>query len=422
MTTATSGGQGIPRLQELGFVLRAGKDVAHGGTFEQIRRGLIDEISGRTREKRPGGNSALHRIAEEKPGLYVNNASEALVELMRAGFVERAPVPSSLKAAGAYRRTQFLLTDEGVAWVELLETEGEPAALDVLLKRLWTIHPQLAGYIRLLSAGATLVIPTLTWSSVHPETTGSEGRDKYIDTLVERVMSAVRSGRAGWEADAREVREAIAAYIARRQRYADKRGRPPYKRAGDFVSDCDQAVTVLALQKAGVRVDYISFEILRRWTQDLLVANFSYWVPAGEATAMRAWGTATLEEHDGVPSFVRRPPSSERTDRIEELLPEAFRRVRSEHADSSFVPIWKVRAYVCSELRVNDVVFDSALREFQRRARRGQLPFQISLEVSTSGSIPPTERPLRGIPDRHGREVLFSLINVSARRRERTTT
>jgi hypothetical protein len=422
MTSAARSGQGIPRLQELGFVLRAGKDVARGGTFEQIRRGLIDEMSGRARENTPSGNSAVHRIAEEKPGFYVNNASEALVELMRAGFVERTPVPSSPKAAGAYVHTRFLLTDEGVAWVELLEKEGEPAALDALLKRLWTIHPQLAGYIRLLSPGGTLVIPTVTWSSVHAETTGSEGRDKYIDALVERVMSAMRSGRAGWQADADEVRQAIAAYVARRQAYADKRGRPPYKRAGDFVSDCDQAVTVLALGKAGVGVDYISFEILRRWTQDLLIANFSYWVPAGEATAMRAWGTATLEEHHGVPRFVRRPPSSERTHQIEELLPEAFRRVRSEHADSSFVPIWKVRAYVCSELRVNDVVFDSALREFQRRARRGELPFQISLEVSTSGSIPPTERPLRGIPDRHGREVLFSLVNVSARRRERTTT
>jgi hypothetical protein len=306
-----------------------------------------------------------------------------------------------------------------VVWVELLEKEGEPTALDALLKRLWKVHPQLADYLRLVTRAGMLIIPTLTWSSVHPEATGREGREKYVEALVERAVDAARSGRAGWEAEATEVRQAIAAYVARRQAYADKRGRPAYKRAGDFVSDCDQAVTVLALRKAGVAVDYISFEILRRWTQDLLVANFSYWVPAGDATAMRAWGTASLEERDGVPSFERRRPSSEWTCQIEQLLPGAFRTVRSEEGDSSFVPIWKVRAHVCAELRVNDIVFDSALREFQRRAVRGELPFRLALEVNTSGSIPPTERPLRGIPDRYGREVLFSLINVSAPR-ERT--
>lgn len=419
MTVTRSVGQGIPRLQELGFLLSAVKAVARGGTFELVRRGLIEQMSVRSLENTPSGNSARHRIADEKPGLYVNNASEALAELMRVGLVERAQLPSSAKAARAYAGTRFLLTEDGVAFAEMLEEQGEPAALDSLLKRLWSIHPQLAGYIRLLSCSGVLVVPSLTWSAVHPETTGREGREKYVAALVERVVSAVASGRAGWEAEASEVHQAIAAYVARREAYADKRGRPAYKRSGDFVSDCDQAVTVLALRKAGVGVDYISFEILRRWTQDLLVANFSYWVPAGEATAMRAWGTAAVSEDDGTPSFDRRPPSPEWAVRIEQLLPEAFRTVRAEEGDSSFVPIWKVRAYICSQLRVNDVVFDSALRDFQRRARRGELPFQIALEVSTGGSIPPTERPLRGIPDRYGRETLFSLINVSARR-ERT--
>jgi hypothetical protein len=413
-------GTGIPRLQELGFLLRAAKEVARGATFEQIRRALIDQMSGRALEDRPSGNSAFHRIADEKPGLYVNNASEALAELMRVGLVERAPVPSSASAARAYARSQFLLTEEGVAWVEQLQEEGEPAALDALLRRLWVVHPQLAGYIRLLARAGMLVVPTLTWSSVHPETTGSEGRETYAAALVERVVGAARSGRAGWEAEPGEVHEAIGAYVARREAYAQKRGRPAYKRSGDFVSDCDQAVTVLALRKAGAAIDYISFEILRRWTQDLLVANFSYWVPAGEATAMRAWPTAEMEERENVPSFVRRPPTSEWTRRIEQLLPEAFRTVRAEEADSSFVPIWKVRAHVCSGLLLNDIVFDNALRDFQRRALRGELSFQLALEVNTSGSIPPTERPFRGIPDRYGREVLFSLINVSPRH-ERVT-
>src|SRR5436305_397680 len=68
MTVTRSMGQGIPRLQELGFLLRGAREVARGGTFEQIRRGLIEQMTGRALENTPSGNSARHRIADEKPG------------------------------------------------------------------------------------------------------------------------------------------------------------------------------------------------------------------------------------------------------------------------------------------------------------------------------------------------------------------
>jgi hypothetical protein len=168
-----------------------------------------------------------------------------------------------------------------------------------------------------------------------------------------------------------------------------------------------------------VALDYISFEIIRRWTQDLLVANFSYWVPQ-PPSGMRAWSTAQIAEHDGVPKFQRRPPSPESITAVERMLPEAFATVAREEGRASFVPVWRVRAYVCLSLHVNDVVFDTALREFQRRARRKELPFELSFEVSTGGAIPPTERPFRGNQDRYGRSPLFSLINVR-KRRERST-
>lgn len=416
---ASAQGYGIPRLQELQFLLRAARDAAHGGTYEVIRLGLINSMRNRAVENLPSGNSARHQLDEAKQGAYVDNATAALGELMRLGFIEKAPLPSSPKAARSYAKSQFLPTEDGIAWVELIEDGDTTAALDSLLVRLWTAHPQLAAYLRMLARSDMLYVPMLGWSVVHPEGAGPEGRDAYVLALIERALQDGRSGDTGWTASREEIVQAIAAYTSRRQVFADRRGKPAYKRSRDFVRDCDEVLTILALRKLGVRIDYTSFEIIRRWTQDLLVANFSYYVPAGQATGLRAWSTAELREENGVPSFDRRAFSPEWSVQVENLLPEAFAKVRLEESGGSFVPIWKVRAYVCSRLRVNNVVFDKTLRESQERARRRELPFQLALEIAESGTIPPTERAFRGIPDRYGQEPLYTLINVTSQR-ERT--
>jgi len=405
---------GIPRLQELGFLLTAASEVARGGTYEDVRHALIRTKAQLVGDTAPTGNTAARRQGTEKAGHYVDNATGALAELMRIELLDRAPLPSTANAAKAYTETRFLLTDEGVMWLELLEEQGEPAALDALLRRLWKVHPQLRDYLRLLNAVDAFLVPALPWSTVFPHGSGPEGRDVYVDALVAHVLESGDTPHRGWSATPDEVRQAITAYTGRREAFAAKRGRPPYKRSRDFVAACDEAVTVLALHKAGVAVDYISFEILRRWTQDLLIANFSYWVPR-PPSGLRAWSTATLTELDGAPEFARRPPGDNWVEPVQELLPEAFAAAVRQEGGSSFASVWRVRAFVCASLHINDAAFDGALRELQRRARRGEVPFDLAFEVSTTGAIPPTERPFRGINDRYGREPVFSLINVRRR-------
>jgi hypothetical protein len=397
-------------------LLTAAREVSRGGTYEEVRRSLVKTMADRARDNTPSGNSAARRL--ERPGHYVDNATGALAELMRVGLVERATLPSTAKAAEGYLKTQFLLTEAGVEWIEMMESHGEAAALDALLKRLWRTHPQLADYLRFLNRIDMFFVPALPWSNVHPDGSGPEGRGRYVKALVESVVAANADVETGWSASAGEIIEAIDAYTSRREAFAAKRERPAYKRSRDFVRDCDAGLTVLALRKAGVAVDYISFEIIRRWTQDLLVANFSYWVPQSPS-GFRAWSTATLVEREGVPEFARRAPDGRWIEAVEQLLPDAFAAAARHEAGTSFVPVWRVRAHVCATLHVNDVVFDVALRELQGRARRGELSFDLAFEVSTGGVIPPTERPFRGIPDRYGREPLFSLISIR-RRRERS--
>ena len=57
----------------------------------------------------------------------------------------------------------------------------------------------------------------------------------------------------------------------------------PYPRHRDFIGACEEALVSFAFRRAGLPLDYISHEILRRWTKDLGVANFSYHVPAAPA-------------------------------------------------------------------------------------------------------------------------------------------
>lgn len=396
MTPRGATTMGIPRLQELQYLTTTAKAVAGELTFEQTRRALIAHMQ--NRDDIPGGNSAGYRLAADDPGRYVTNAATALKELMWLGYLEREPVPSRASAAAAYAAKRFTLTDDGRAWVAQVDQDPR-ASFDDLLRRLWTVHPQFAGFLQIL-ARDELVIPTQSWSAVHPERVGAEGRPVYVRTLAAKAARATASGRAGWAASEQEIAQAIDAYVTRLEEAAAKRERTAFPNHRSFVQGCEEALVSFAFAQAGVALDYISVEILRRWTQELLVANFSYYVPAGAATALRLWATADIAAADNMLQSVGRRPPSEWSNRVLAVLPDAFESARAVEGDRSFVMVHRVRAAVCHELAVNDVVFDTAIRELYAASDQPDAPFRLKFEVH-HGVIPPTARPLR-LKDRTG--------------------
>jgi hypothetical protein len=167
-TTAIRPGTGVPRLQELGFIEQAMRVAGAGGTYDQIRLHLISWM-----ESRRDGPAASGRYmgVRRKPGIggrqetrFMDNASQALAELMRLGWLERTTLPSTAGALAAYRGRRFAITAAGRGWLEQLAEDHE-AALETLFSALWEVHPQLADYYRLLQA-KRVVIPTLNrrWS------------------------------------------------------------------------------------------------------------------------------------------------------------------------------------------------------------------------------------------------------------------
>lgn len=415
-------GTGIPRLQELSFLTQAMHEAVAGATFDEIRRSLVEHMTEMRRQQAPTGNHAAFRLAVHNPGRYVDNTTAALGELMKLGFLDKEALPSTATAAAAYQRRTFVPTAVGRAWAE--QNAGGPAdraaGFDTLLRELWRLHPQLSGYLRLLAAGS-FVLPTARWREAVPAAGDTPGADRlrYVDFLAARAAAAVTAGVTGWNGTQEQITAAVRGYLDDRFRAAERRKiGTPYARNRDFVGACEEALVSFAFKQAGVKLDYISLEILRRWTRVLGVANFSYYVPG--PPALRLWATADFDDDvDGRLRAVRRRRLAEHGDAVIDGLPDAIEQARRASPDSTWVPIYRVRAAIASRLGLNDATVDAAIRELIAGQRRPDAPFGINLESAEIGLTPPTETPLRVTDTRTNRTLTYRVIAL-VRRTERT--
>jgi hypothetical protein len=422
--TGAAAGTGIPRLQELSFLTVAMAEAAAGSGFDQIRRALIEHMTELRAREAPTGNHAAFRLAVHNPARYVDNTTAALGELMKLGYLEREALPSTGAAAAAYRNRSFTPTGAGRAWAEQLAAPGGLAgAYDALLRELWRLHPQLSGYLTLL-ARTPVVLPTARWSeAVQPgaELAAGAARLRYVDFLAARAAGAVAAGVTGWDGTQDQIAAAVRGYLDDRYKAAEKRKTgEPYARNRDFVGACEEALVSFAFKQAGVKLDYISLEILRRWTRVLGVANFSYYVPG--PPALRLWATAELDvDADGQLRAARRRTVADHGDAVVDAIPDAVERARRMQPDSTWVPIYRVRAAIAMALGLNDSTVDAAIREYIAGDRRPDAPFALNLESAEIGTTPPTETPLRVTDSRTNRTVTYRVMAL-VRRTERTSS
>ena len=409
---ASPGGRGIPRLQELSFLEVAILGVAGGATFEEIRRQLVAHMIELRRNNAGTGNIATFRLAKDDPKRYVRNATESLKELMRLGLVTPATLPSSARAARTYKNTTFGLTAAGQGWAALLEDDLR-GAYDELLGMLWKTHPQFEGFLRAVSVDrAGLVVPLAQWGELPLPRT----RDRYVDFLTKRVAEALSNGESGWSATESDVRTAITTYIESIRQSAQDRERPgPHPRNQDFVRGCEEAVVKLAFHQCRISLDYISQEVLRRWTKVLGVASFSYHVPG--PTALRIWPTAALDLKGDTVS-ARRRTGSEKVAQVVTTLREAYDQVRKDDPSRSlWVPIYRVRAAACYRLLIPDAVFDRALIKLLRGDQEVDVPYGVNIDPAQYGNVPPTELPLR-VETSRGVRNYYSMSLVPRREKE----
>ena len=404
-------GTRIPRLQELSFLPITMLGVADGAGFEEIRQRLVNHMI-ELRESSPGtGNTALFRTARGDPKRYVSNVSSSLKELMLLGLVEKATVPSSARAALNYKNTTFAASEKGLEWAALLRDDLRKA-YDQLLNMLWHAHPQFSSFLRELGEDG-IAVPLLQWGEL-PE---PRSRGRYVSCLSSRIAKHLADEPCGWAASESDVLAAVKGYLDDRYREARARGKEePYPRNQDFVNACEEALVKFAFARRGLGIDYISHQILRRWTKVLGVANFSYHVPTW--SALRIWSTATIDK-SGEDILATRRVGPDVVQSAVEQLPSVYDEVRRrDPTRSSWVPVYRVRAGICWKLRTIEATFDSALRQILANDAVRDIPFGVNLDKAQYGSFPPTEAPLR-LATRRGVQTYYAMSLVPKRKVEK---
>ncbi|MFE3941696.1 hypothetical protein ACFXPV_07445 [Streptomyces sp. NPDC059118] len=411
------GGAGIPRLQELTYVETAARKVAEGGTFEQIRVAIVRRAARHALEQDMVGSydATKWQAREADPRQYVYNAVDVLKELMRLGWVERQILPSTRTSAVAHGEDRFVITPEGREWAELI-THSESEGFNVLAGALIRAHPQFDGYLRLVGARPGSRSDHFTIPLLRSEQAAGEGAGQgsfYLDAFIANVIAAVHEGGLGWSAPEQVIDTELRGYVSRALSRAAARSLPGQQAETDGVREatgpprpiaqpsaaqlrrrlatlCEEAAVRLAFGAAGCRLDYISHELLRRWTRFLGLANFSYHAPG--PSALRLWATSTVTGTGAATAF-HRATTPEDHRMAMDALPYVWKAEQGAAGQEMYRPVWRIRAAVCWQRRISDSVFDAGLAS----AARGEMPglgFRVHLDEASHGRIPASARPL----------------------------
>lgn len=321
------GGAAIPRLQELTYIESAALAVAGGEPFERIRLAILDQAEQLARSGDHDGSfdsAKWHRRRADSMS-YVYNTVDVLKELMRLGWVERHVLPSTRRSAYAHAHVTYEATESGRAWADLVQRD-RPAGYNALGGALLKAHPQFEGYLRVVGAYPDSTTDHLTVPLLRND--GPPGNDyqRYLAAFISHVTEAAQAGNLGWTAAPGVIEENLRDYVARAVRRSEVRAK---QRPADgaepaepvtrkrFAILCEEAAVRLAFSAAGCPMDYISHELLRRWTRFLGLANFSYYAPG--PPALRLWATGRVHGSGDPVTFNRSVGDQVRLSALEAL-------------------------------------------------------------------------------------------------------
>ena len=408
------GGAGIPRLQDLSYVEVAATQVAAGQRFEQIRRALVTRAAELAHLGDFDGSFDQRRweTLRNDSQKYVHNTVDVLKELMRLGWIERAMLPSGPSSAYAHADTTYTLTEAGCAWAQLVTTDRR-AAYNALVGDLIAAHPHFEGFLRVLggrpdSTSTHLTIPIMRFDPARHGHYDNFHADAYLNDFIAYAADAAQSPGLGWRSSSTDVQDAIRGYVTRIQARATARQKTVSRK--QYLNTCEEAVTRLAFTAAGCPLDYVTHELLRRWTRFLGLATFSYYAPG--PPALRLWATGTVTGRGSQTTIERRVGPEVRRQLLDELW-GIWQAERSDGAAGMYLPVWQLRAAACWRLRINDDEFDQAIVD-ALAGTRGDLGIEIHLDQASLRATPGSTRPLV-LPTASGLRRVFNVINITQR-------
>jgi hypothetical protein len=400
------GGVGIPRLQDLSYIEVAIAQVAAGASFEQIRRALVTRGADIARDADVDGSFDDRKwdAARSDSGKYVHNAVDVLKELMRLGWVERHVLPSGPRSAYLHAGATFDLTEAGKAWAAEV-AENRLQAYNALVGVLIDAHPQFEWFLKVVGARPDSTGSHLTVPLVPRDATLYPTADAYLEALIDYAASAAASGTVGWTASREDIDRAVRGYVQRIRARLEARKKVQGRK--QFLDTCEEAITTFAFTAAGCPLDYISMELLRRWTRFLGLANFSYY--AQSPYALRLWATSTVTGRGDGTTISRRLGPDVRRQALMAIW-DTWQERRGEAAAGMYLPIFELRAAVCWKLRIADDEFDKAVAEALAN-NSADLPFRMHLDQASARQTPASTRPLV-LPTAGGIRRVFNVISI----------
>ena len=312
----------IPRLQEIAMLEEATLAVERGDPFEQVRLSLIDLR--RRNSDDPEDPRWDRRIATSVSD--VHNVVDSLKELMQLKVIERSMLPSTPSSSRAHRADTYELTPLGREWAELLRSD-RAAAYNRLVGWLIENHHQFDVFLRTLGARPDSVqdqftIPLLRWAeSRSPHTV-----DSFLQDFGNYRGTASTRDQLGWSLPPPLVVERVETYVNKVMARATAAGRTLSNKV--IEREAERALIKTVFGATGLSIDYLTVEILRRWSRYLGLATFSY--QAAQPRALRLWATAVVTGSGDSAQIERRIGSSVR-DRVLRELGEVLNQYREPY-------------------------------------------------------------------------------------------
>lgn len=372
----------IPRMYHLTYLPVVLVAIAGGLNFDTIRRRVWEEARAMSRRAGP--------VAPQIDDGYVHwsTTKDALGECMKLSLVERASLPSKRAQADAHRERTYALTDGGRRLVEQFE-ERPSAFRQLIAPVLIESHPYFAALLKLVQEHP-IVLRTYTEEELREHKRISS---LWVDRVAEEV--ALHSEETMGLPATTEAITGLAAGLREglRRRFASD----PSPRPKDVLDTVDDTVCALTLERLGLSVDAISFNVMMSWSRWLYVAEESRYVCDRPGRVVWASADVSVQEpYEVVWRGVR-----EHGDLVASLLPEAYRDLATlagHPVDAApLLPIHEVRATAAFRARVPVPVVDRVIAQVADNER--SVPYQIRLAVA-GAALPPRSEPQFYLGDR----------------------
>jgi len=359
----------IPRVTHLTQFEAILGGLNEGLMFEELRRRLCQVAIDMARVgsgREPSGHPDFQMWSSTK---------DALEELMRLEWVEKAPLPSTRYQVEAHRRSDYKLTQAGSDWVR---TKNAGAARGLLGQALIRQHPYFRQYLVRL-AKHCLFVPEFTEADIAPSAT-PDSLD--YDGLASEVARRVMASPAGASGTAPDISDRLEEYVRRR---FSKRQPKNRKALLDAVQD---AVLSGILRAESLRADPISFVTISSWSRELFLTGASRYVAESPGGWLH-WAAADIDSKEGEIHCVRRG--------LRQVADDVVATLRSAAEDlrkpgTELILIYPLRGTVAFRCGVANEIVDRVLEELVTKRRPS--PYEIRVSAGALFDPPASERPL----------------------------